>query len=66
MGHLETTKVKAKEIGSKSLTYLQKIGQALIFPIVVLPAAALFFRVGAFIQSYGVDDLGNITNDFLY
>ena len=65
MGHLKTTKVKAKAIGSKFLTYIQKIGKSLIFPIVVLPAAALFLRIGSFIMDFGLDG-EDITNDFLY
>ncbi len=44
---------RLKSAGSKTLGILQKIGKSMVFPIACLPAAALFLRIGAAIQTAG-------------
>lgn len=41
------------------MKYLQKLGKAIMFPIVVLPVAAIFMGIGNWIASLG--DIGNIS-----
>ncbi len=58
-----------KEVNEKQkfsfLAFLQKIGKSLVFPIAVMPAAALFLRIGSAIADSGNVD-GNTWETIVY
>ncbi len=49
------------------LPYIQRIGKSLLFPIALLPLAAIFLRVGALIPdaAHGASQFANITGSIL-
>ncbi len=55
-------KKKAMSFGSSALNTLQQIGKSLVYPIAVLPAAALLLRVGTAIMEAGDENI----QDFVY
>ena len=58
---------KAKSTGGRVLAVLQKVGKSLVFPIAVLPAAAILMRMGELIKSYGsIEDAATMAQQFAY
>jgi PTS system N-acetylglucosamine-specific IIC component len=58
---------KSKNAGGRMLATLQKVGKSLVFPIAVLPAAAILMRMGELVKSYGsIEATATALDQFTY